>query len=62
MTITVPVVDVSAAKAKVTRIRTRSRVTGPVVADSAAVREGTGIPAEVPALEEGERRIFYQSS
>ena len=62
MVVVGPRVDGGAEEGEVAGVRAGVGEPGPVVAGGAAAVEGTGIPAEVPAPEEGERYVFYQSN
>ena len=57
----VPGVDVGAAEEEVAGVDAGVGVARPVVAEGTATAEVTGVPAEVPAPEEGEGNILYQS-
>ena len=57
----VPGADVGAAEAEVAGGDAGVGVARPVEAVGTAIAEETVAPVEVPAPEEGERNIFYQS-
>ncbi len=57
----VPGGDTGAGEVEVAGARTGGGATRPVVAVGAAGGESTVVPVKVPAPEEGERCIFYQS-
>ena len=61
MIVVVPKADAGAVEVEAAGVRAEVGKPGPVVAAGAAVVESTGVPAEAPASEEGERYIFYQS-
>ena len=58
----VPGVDAGAAEAEVAGVDAGVGIARPVEAVGTAIVEVTAAPVEVPAPEEGERNIFYQSS
>ena len=62
MIVAVPGADVGAVEVEEAGVDAGVGVARPVVAGGTAIVEVTGAPAEVPAPEEGERNIFYQSS
>ena len=61
MAVVVPGVDVGAVEEEVAGGDAGVGVARPVVAGGTARVEGTAVPGEEPAPEEGERNIFYQS-
>ena len=61
MAVVAPEADAGAAEAEAAGVRTGAGATRPVVAAGTAGVEATAVPVEVPAPEEGERYIFYQS-